>query len=426
MTLLKATLCEVSADAAGTEVGTPVDVQFNPTTLRVQISNKTAGGAQAGSQPKQKAGEGTTTLSLELVFDSADEGTTESPVPVTKKTLLVEKFVRPRGTQPSQQTPPRVQFKWNGFVMKGVMESLSVDIDHFAEDGTPLRAKCAISIKGQDPSYAYKEGEGEGAGAGAKPPTPAQAAAGAGAAPTPDKIAPALDGESLSQFAARMGLDPSAWRALADGISNPLSLSAGVEIAFSSSLNLSVGVGVSAGVSLGADADVSAKVGLDAASGTSSGAADVTERTAAAKALTEAGGVAAAITAVKQAQNNDQVAATKQSFGNAAGATAARASQRASTAGAAAVSAATEDARAYGAGVPLRPLRAIPVPDSIGGYIVAGKRVTGGAPPITRDPTVPAWVALPATAAGRWPASRGGVRHRPSVGCGCASCGGKS
>lgn len=410
MTLLKASLCEVSADAAGTEVGTPVDVQFNPTTLRVQMSNKTAGGAQAGSQPKQKAGEGTTTLSLELVFDTADEGTTASPVPVTKKTALVEKFVRPRGTQPSQQTPPRVQFKWNGFVMKGVMESLSIDIDLFAADGTPLRAKCAISIKGQDPTYAYKEGEGSGA---VKPPTPTQAAAGSGTGATPDKMAPALDGESLSQFAARMGLDPSAWRALAAGIGNPMSLSAGVEIAFSSSLSAASGIGITAGVSAGAEADVSAKVGL------ASRGADAISAVAAGKALAEAGGIGAALGTVKQTRNREQVAAQRQSFGSA---TAARASHRAATAVTSGRSdAATEDPRAYGSGVPLRPLRGSTGAPSMDGLAV-GRRGTASAPPTTSDPTVPSWVALPGTG----PDARAGALHKPRHGCGCSSCGDKS
>jgi len=71
--LVKAQLCEVSGDDRGSEIpNTAVDVQFNPTTLRVAISNKTAGGQQAGSQARQRPGTGEIQVNFDLVFDTAD------------------------------------------------------------------------------------------------------------------------------------------------------------------------------------------------------------------------------------------------------------------------------------------------------------------------------------------------------------------
>src|SRR5512138_439345 len=49
---------------------TPFSVQFNPETLRVGYSNQAIGGDQPKGSPVQYVGRGTTTLSVELVFDS--------------------------------------------------------------------------------------------------------------------------------------------------------------------------------------------------------------------------------------------------------------------------------------------------------------------------------------------------------------------
>src|SRR5262249_50854129 len=145
---------------------------------------------------------------------------------------------------PAQQTPPRVQFKWGSFLVQGVMESANIDLDLFAADGTPLRAKVSVSIKGQDPSYRYDPilpSSSAGTPAGRGPPPgpsglPPGAAGTGGGSDSPSGLAQAMPGESLQQLAARNGLDPTAWRALAKDVANPLSLAAGVEVALPASL----------------------------------------------------------------------------------------------------------------------------------------------------------------------------------------------
>lgn len=254
--LAKATL--TALDARNRPLGgeQPVAVQFNPASLRLQLSNRSSsGGAQAAGPTRQQAGESSQSLSFELVFDSADEGSTESPVSVLKRTAALERFVKPRGRAPGEEAPPRVQFEWNALKVQGVMETLSVDLDLFAADGTPLRARCSVQIKGQDPSYALSR---QGAGAGqsaalgalgkamagvADAMQRARAAAVADAlgqvagdvAETAERLARSLGGESLAQFAQRQGQDPKDWRQLAPAGSNPQSLPAGQTLGVPSS-----------------------------------------------------------------------------------------------------------------------------------------------------------------------------------------------
>ncbi len=253
--LTKATLEEVSTD----DITVIVPIQFNPTSLRLQLSNRTEGGDQPGRQARQYIGTGSATLSLELIYDTADEGTTGWPKSVLEYTSQLEYFITPRLQGGQHQAPPRARFSWSEFSIEGVVEGLTVELDHFAHDGTPLRAKASLSIKGQNPEYQFIE-IGPGANDGAAPAAPGQPkpAAAPGASNNPfsnalnsltnnpvtdalgrgrpaladaqGKVARALSGESLSQLAQRAGLDPAAWRGLAAGLSNPLTLAAGTVV----------------------------------------------------------------------------------------------------------------------------------------------------------------------------------------------------
>lgn len=236
--LTKAYLAEMSAGQSPTEVsGTRVDVQFNPSSLRMQLSNKTSGGQQSGAQGRQRAGSGEIQLSFDLVFDTADEGDTDRAVSVLDKTKAVERFVRPRGNRSGQEAPPRVLFAWGDFQVQGTMDSTNIDLDLFSAQGVPLRAKVSVTIKGQDPGMTYVPAQpppgGPASGASAQRPgtrLPPGAPGTQGSGLSPDKLVQALPGESLAQLAARNGLDPGLWRALADGIGNPLTLTLGQEV----------------------------------------------------------------------------------------------------------------------------------------------------------------------------------------------------
>ncbi|RVU46216.1 CIS tube protein [Rubrivivax rivuli] len=369
--LAKATLTELNASNQPVGQGNPV--QFNPASMRLQFSNRSTGGAQAGAPTRQQAGEGSVTLSFDLHFDSADEGTADAPVSVLRKTAAVQRYVRPRGNRPGEEAPPRVQFEWGAVKLQGVMDSLSLDIELFAFDGTPLRARCAVSMKGQDAAYALAP---QGTGAGSALRAAAEGLLNSTAGQAAQRVAPfgttqalnaalagaesvvrALEGESLAQLSARTGRDPAAWRSLGAGNADPLALRAGQEVP------LPRGSGA-APAGNGAGGGALASGGLAALR--SSGGTAVAESSPAA--LTRAGGVAAAQGQQREARHEGGASAALRGFGltaraPAGGATAAPAAASArgglQTGSTGPGGLAPADDRPYGFGLPLKPRRAV-------------------------------------------------------------------
>lgn len=398
--LTKAQLGEITADDAPTEVpGTLVDVQFNPTSLRVQLSNRTAGGQQAGAQARQRPGTGEMTVSFELVFDTADEGSTEEAVDVLERTRMVERFVRPRGPREGEEAPPRVIFKWGSFVVQGTMESANLDLDLFDARGTPLRARVAVTIKGQDPRWTYTPAAGQknapaGSTAGARGAggMPGASAAGlpgtVGMGAAISRVVSAMPGESLAQLAARAGFDPAAWRALAAGVGNPLALQLGEEIALPASRPRALAEGQR---SQGRDPTAStATLALTSTQTAGTGAptpptrggmGDTVHR---GQAVAAQGGVQAAIGQRHDLTHQHTAQASLHAFGLGGGATAAA------------------DGRPWGAGVPLRP-RLGQAALTIGGRPAAARYLT----PQAGAGKVPPAPLRPATR---------------KTGCGCRRC----
>ncbi|WP_300336129.1 hypothetical protein [Accumulibacter sp.] len=401
--LVKARLAEIgSGDRPKETPNTSVDVQFNPTTLRVQISNRTAGGAQAGAQARQRPGTGEMQVSFDLVFDTADEGKTDAGVSVLKKTAMVERFVRPRGPGAGKEAPPRVLFEWGSFLVQGTMESANIDLDLFDASGVPLRAKVSVSIKGQDPRWTYTAAPAT-AGGNSAAPSPGRSGSGTalpagapgtqGNGQTPDRIAQAMPGESLAQLAARNGFDPAAWRALADGLGNPLQLSLGQEVPLPAAAGRGVANGATAQGSDPARAAASlplvgggaAGAGSSQASGQRSAAGSAIDPVRQGQALASKGGLGGAIAEVKSEVH-------RQGASNSLGAFGVRSDGVADSSG-----------RPWGAGVPLRPK-------------------FGSARPAARhDPTLPGWASAGATKAAASPASTAsGARGKAGAGdCGC-------
>ncbi len=187
--LKKAELIELSNDKEPKELGT-VNVQFNPNSLKLKLSNKSEGGNSRGRQRRQHTGVSSTTLSMDLVFDSSDEGTSDAPISVRTKTALVEKFVI---TQKGKSTPPKLRFRWGDLQVDGVVSDLSIDFDHFSAGGIPLRAKASLSLTEQDAKYEFLEtGAGSKADNGAPTPTNSSGAA------TPGSNSPTISDQSAA------------------------------------------------------------------------------------------------------------------------------------------------------------------------------------------------------------------------------------
>jgi len=411
MEFKKAILVEVAAtpDAQPKDVGRPIEVQINPATLRLQMASTVDFGKDSGRQKIQYQGS-TSTLSFDLVFDTADEGTTEAPLDVRTRTRALERFVLPAMKQ-AKAVPPRVRFEYGALSVIGAMTALNQDFDFFARNGVPLRAKCAVTIKVQRPEFdASKAGPGANTGAGAVPPVPPNAAGPAAgvspplpepAPPPADRTGTAVAGESAPDFASRMGLDPRAWKDL-QGITDPLRLPPGLQVDFSSATSLGAGLGLEMGAT--AVAASASPVAGRPATAPADGAA-----------LAAAGGLTRALDRTAAANAGVAAAATRAAFRTDpdAGAPAAPATVvPGAAAGRQAEPGADPRAIGFGFGVPLRPRIGVGQAVATALVRVRGRATaTGDEPPETDDRTVPRWQALPA--AGR---VSGSVTD---CGCGC-------
>jgi hypothetical protein len=298
--------------------GQPIPVQFNPASLKLELSNTIEGGNSKGRQKRQYIGKSSTSLTFDLHFDTADQGTTDAPVSVRTLTRNIEQFLLPQGDPGTKQTAARVRFHWNELVFEGIIESTSIDFDLFAANGTPLRAKMGVTIKEQDARYQLLK-SGPGANQPGNPTVPGAPGTGPGSYNDlpPNRSGTALAGESAADFASRMGLDPTAWRGIAAqlGAGSSLSLQAGATINFSSNLSAGAGVGISAGFEANAGLSLDASFGLDTQNSASDSAV-VAGGGSAGFALAAAGGVGAAIETVAILQAQAAADNARRSFGS--------------------------------------------------------------------------------------------------------------
>lgn len=328
MELLKAELIELKPTDPPEEVpGSALPVQFNPTTLRLQISNQAEGGNAQGRPARQYLAT-STVLTLDLVFDTADEGTTDGPRSVRERTAMVERFVLPK--EQGTEAPPKLRFKWgDGLQFDGVVSSVNVDFDHFAANGVPLRAKVGLSLTEQDSKYqvvpSSSKGNAQQPGEN-KPGLPGSAGLSGGLSlglsasfGFSASASLSLGGETAAGFAARVGLDPGAWRGLEVDLSGGLTLEAGVEVGFDASLSASTGIGASVGFGAGADASPEASFGLEADASVSSGysaaiGGSLDPQLGAGFALSAAGGVTSAVESVRIVKTTEAAEASRQAF----------------------------------------------------------------------------------------------------------------
>jgi hypothetical protein len=319
-------------------------------------------------------------------------------------------------------------------------------------------------VKEQNAEYQFlKSGPGAAEAPAARAPgeaspgTPGSSAGAEGA-----QVTTALGGESAAELAARVGLDPGAWRGLGADLGAGVGLQAGLEVGFSASLDVEAGVGVHVGVEAGADLSVEAAFGLEANAGVNAGfgssfGASLDADLAAGFAMAAAGGVDAALNSVEIARSENAARAAMEAFeapvtrpgtalsesGASPGASSdtdgpgpaprpARPeqvrtplnvsgtrspSQQAAAASAPGLPRVDPRARSFGAGAPLRPRTG-------GGRLeqLAPRVGPGRAEPALRfrtDPTTPPWIDLPARDAGRAVSDAEQSKRRPNRSCSC-------
>jgi hypothetical protein len=396
-------------------------VQFNPTSLRLQRSNNTSG------EPGQRAAQSTgndTTLNVELLFDTADEGTTEAPLDVRERTGKVAAFVLPVDVNNKKNPPPGIRFHWGSVDVSGIMTSYSEDIEMFDASGIALRARVSVTIKEQDPTLmSLRRGPGA---AQAPPATPASttAAPGTSGGGKPDSTAFAQAGETLPELAARVGLAPEAWRALSVA-SDAVNQGVG---ALNSVLGqtTSIGGGVAGALTAGArvdfDSSATAAVGV--------GGAAVVPGTAAGIALSAQGGVTASLQSAMATRAAAASGAASAAFGMGASARSAAPAIAGFASGASTQAdsrrvVADRRAVTYGRGVPLRARRSTLDPALASPYVVVQPQLTRSpaVPDAVTDPRVSPWEQLPAASPGRRDADSAQQRRTPTA-CSCTcSCG---
>jgi len=223
-----ATLTEWNLAAAGSgqpvQGGVSLTVDFDPKSLQLKyaVSLQSPGqqtqtsGVQRNKAPAQWTSE-TTTLTLQLIFDSTTTGQS-----VQLKTNQLVQLTQPSAATAGSKTPPSgkvVQFKWGSFCFYGSVTSLDQTIDYFA-NGVPLRATIDLTFQEMAPP------EPPPAGTTGTAAPPSSFGNGVGVAGGPG----ASSGLSLSASAgvsAAAGISASASAGVSAGIgTTPLTLSA--------------------------------------------------------------------------------------------------------------------------------------------------------------------------------------------------------
>ena len=138
--------------------GASLEVQYNPSELTF------AKGAQIAEIPVpgldtpllQYVRGLAETTSIELFFDTTDDGTGAEAKPVTKKT---DEFYRLIKADKETHAPPVLLFTWGGTSFPGgrrdglrcVVTSVRQQFTMFAPNGMPLRAKLTVELKEYKP-----------------------------------------------------------------------------------------------------------------------------------------------------------------------------------------------------------------------------------------------------------------------------------
>jgi hypothetical protein len=203
-----------------------VEVQFNPQSLKLNLSNQNTGGDQPGGSTKQFVGSGSSKLSLELLFDTSATG-----ADVRAETQKVAYFVmaQEQENKDDKRKPPNVRFQWGSFIFEGVIDSMDETLDYFSEEGVPLRATVALSLSRDDIVVLRGNARGGGAGNNTGATSPLDAA---------------RPGDSIASMAARIGASAD-WKAIASAndIDDPLRLEAGARVNLNAKASASIKFG---------------------------------------------------------------------------------------------------------------------------------------------------------------------------------------
>jgi len=147
MALEKAVI-EIEPKDRGRNLPPRVTVQFNPAEYTLSKGAQIAEIAIPGidSPILQFIRGQNQTLSLELFFDTTEQGMGEQPV--TDVRTLTEPVFQLVRIQPDTHAPPRIRFVWGrGLSFRAIIESVQQKFTLFNPVGVPLRATLAVSFR---------------------------------------------------------------------------------------------------------------------------------------------------------------------------------------------------------------------------------------------------------------------------------------
>jgi len=156
-------LIPVSGKENSPDLENAVDVQFNPTSLKVGLSNSlNTGEQQKSGKAAQYVSSSSSNLSIELIFDTTlpdhyvGEQSSQDVRLLTRK--IPDRFMKPgdllNEDTEDRQAPSRCLFQWGAFEFVGLLERFDETLDFFSPEGTPLRATVSLALK--EDSYQFR------------------------------------------------------------------------------------------------------------------------------------------------------------------------------------------------------------------------------------------------------------------------------
>lgn len=212
----RAQLIPVSGANDQPDSNNALPVQFNPTTLKVALSNTLKENERSGSsRATQYVDKSSSTLTVELIFDTTDTGED-----VRRQTRRInEAFMILEATGEEQQkAPKRCRFQWGAFAFVGIMGNFDEALDFFSPEGQPLRS--TVSIKLAEDRYQHL---GESREAAQRETPMLTATGGRSANEDGGDESSSQQQASVTQAQSEAGGDPRDWRrtALFNGVESP-------------------------------------------------------------------------------------------------------------------------------------------------------------------------------------------------------------
>lgn len=259
--LQKAVLIPFERDDEQPNTDEEIELDFNPSTLRMEVTNSLEQGR--GSNARQTVKETVSSLSFDVVFDSTHtsiEVANTEELDVRRRTQkLVQLLGPPAGSQNNEgggnRVPSRVRFSWGTIIFDGVFSSYSESLDYFSPDGVPLRARVSIQLSEQEFQY-QRDRDADLSGLA----RPSGERSGPDASPE-DPRAQQFDDWSVADAASAVPAPGGPGSGLGSGLGGPFGFGASVDASFGLGASVSTGIELEGSFDFGID--VAAEIGAD-------------------------------------------------------------------------------------------------------------------------------------------------------------------